>query len=99
MNTEVIAFLLASQRVKIDILSKNVLYLQRNFVINLLRVPFVKQIEKGECHMTFYNNKLEYRVTLDTELNLFIVFDKHDENHFATGRTIEQAVQELAKTA
>ena len=49
--------------------------------------------------MTFYNNKLEYRVTLDTELNLFIVFDKHDENHFATGRTIEQAVQELAKTA
>lgn len=49
--------------------------------------------------MTFYNNKLEYRVTLDTELNLFIVFDKNDENHFATGRTIEQAVQELAKTA
>ena len=97
MNTEVIAFLLASQWVKVDILSKNVLYLQRNFVINLLRVPFVKQIEKGECYMTFYNNKLEYRVTLDTELNLFIVFDKHDENHFATGRTIEQAVQELSK--
>ena len=47
--------------------------------------------------MTFYNNKLEYRVTLDTELNLFIVFDKHDENHFATGKTIEEAVQELSK--
>lgn len=48
-------------------------------------------------NMTFYNNQLEYRVTLNTELNLFIVFDKKDENHFATGRTIEEAVQSLIK--
>ncbi len=26
--------------------------------------------------MTFYNTDLQYRVTLDTKLNLFIVFDK-----------------------
>lgn len=56
-------------------------------------------IEKGECFMTFTNNNLEYRVTLDTNLNLFIVFDKKDENKFATGTTIENAVQELAKIA
>lgn len=49
--------------------------------------------------MTFYNTELQYRVTLDTELNLFIVFDKKDINHFATGVTIEQAVQELQKSA
>ena len=49
--------------------------------------------------MTFTNNKLEYRETLDTNLNLFIVFDKKDENKFATGTTIENAVQELAKIA
>lgn len=47
--------------------------------------------------MTFYNTDLQYRVTLDTKLNLFIVFDKKDANHFATGITIEQAVQELKK--
>ena len=49
--------------------------------------------------MTFYNTDIQYRVTLDTKLNLFIVFDKKDANHFATGITIEQAVQELKKTA
>ena len=49
--------------------------------------------------MTFYNTDLQYRVTLDTKLNLFIAFDKKDANHFATGITIEQAVQELKKTA
>jgi hypothetical protein len=49
--------------------------------------------------MTFYNTKIQYRVTLDTKLNLFIVFDKEDANRFATGVTIEQAVQELTKTA
>lgn len=47
--------------------------------------------------MTFTNKKLEYRVTLDTELNLFIVIDKNNEENFATGTTIENAVQELAK--
>ncbi len=30
--------------------------------------------------MTFYNTDLQYRVTLDTKLNLFIVFDKRCES-------------------
>lgn len=47
--------------------------------------------------MTFNNKKLEYRVTLDTNLNLFVVFAKDDENKVATGTTIEKAVQELEK--
>ncbi|OJG45278.1 hypothetical protein RV04_GL002326 [Enterococcus hermanniensis] len=47
--------------------------------------------------MTFYNTDLQYRVTLDTDLNLFIVFDKKNTNNVATGVTIEQAVQELQK--
>ncbi|MBR8696356.1 hypothetical protein O3Q50_03940 [Enterococcus lactis] len=45
--------------------------------------------------MTFYNKDIQYRVTLDTDLNLFVVFDKENSNHVATGVTIEQAVQEL----
>lgn len=49
--------------------------------------------------MTFYNTELQYRVTLDTKLNLFVVFNKNNENHFATGVTIEQAVQKLNKSA
>ncbi len=49
--------------------------------------------------MTFNNKNLEYRVALDTELNLFIAIDKNNENIFATGTTIENAVQELAKIA
>ncbi|MGX7014653.1 hypothetical protein [Vagococcus silagei] len=47
--------------------------------------------------MTFNNKKLEYRVTLDTNLNLFIVFSKENENKVATGTTIQQAVKELQK--
>lgn len=49
--------------------------------------------------MTFYNKDIQYRVTLDTDLNLFVVFDKENTNHVATGVTIEQAVQELKKIA
>ncbi|MBV7391681.1 MULTISPECIES: hypothetical protein [Enterococcus] len=49
--------------------------------------------------MTFYNTELKYRVTLNTDLNLFIVFNEADANQFATGVTIEQAVQELKKIA
>ena len=48
--------------------------------------------------MTFDNKNMQYRVTLNTDLNLFIVFDKNDKNHVATGVTIEKAVQELQKT-
>ncbi|MDT2814345.1 hypothetical protein [Vagococcus carniphilus] len=49
--------------------------------------------------MTFNNKQLEYRVTLDTELNLFIVFSKEDESKFATGTTIQNAVSELQNIA
>ncbi|WP_265459733.1 hypothetical protein [Enterococcus sp. HY326] len=49
--------------------------------------------------MTFTNNNVEYRVTLDTQLNIFIVFNKEDESKFATGTTIENAVLELEKIA
>lgn len=49
--------------------------------------------------MTFNNKQLEYRVTLDTELNLFIVFAKDDESKMATGTTIQNAVSELKKIA
>jgi hypothetical protein len=48
--------------------------------------------------MTFDNKNMQYRVTLNTDLNLFIVFDKNNKNHVATGVTIEKAVQELQKT-
>lgn len=47
--------------------------------------------------MTFDNKNMQYRVTLNTDLNLFIVFDKNNKNHVATGVTIEKAVQELQK--
>ena len=40
---------------------------------------------------------MEYRVTLDTNLNLFVVFAKNDESKVATGTTIEKAVHELEK--
>jgi len=33
--------------------------------------------ERGECIMTFTNKTIDYRVTLDTKLNLFIVFSKN----------------------
>lgn len=62
------------------------------------RVAF-NQHQKGECIMTFNNKQLEYRVTLDTELNLFIVISKNDESKVATGTTIQNAVSELQKIA
>ncbi|MBO1306163.1 hypothetical protein JZO70_08325 [Enterococcus sp. 669A] len=49
--------------------------------------------------MTFYNTELKYRVTLDTELNVFVVINQDNADQFATGVTIEQAVQELKKIA
>lgn len=47
--------------------------------------------------MTFKNNTLEYRVTLDTTSNLFIAYDKNDPEKLATGITIERAIEELSK--
>lgn len=57
----------------------------------------LSQQKERRMIMTFYNTDLQYRVTLDTDLNLFIVFDKKNTNNVATGVTIEQAVQELQK--
>ncbi|MHC5248319.1 hypothetical protein [Enterococcus sp. HY326] len=48
--------------------------------------------------MTFDNKNFQYRVTLDTKLNLFVVFNKVNPNQVATGTTIEKAVQELKKS-
>ncbi|MEO1770194.1 MULTISPECIES: hypothetical protein [Enterococcus] len=45
--------------------------------------------------MTFTRKNLSYRVTLDTEQNVFIIFDEQDERRFATGTTIEKAVAKL----
>lgn len=45
------------------------------------------------------NNSSQYRVTLDTSLNLFVIFDRWDETRFATGRTIEEAKRKLQITA
>lgn len=57
----------------------------------------LSQQKERRMIMTFYNTDLQYRVTLDTDLNLFIVFDKKNTNNVATGVTIEQAVHELQK--
>ena len=59
----------------------------------------LSSLQERRMAMTFYNKDIQYRVTLDTDLNLFVVFDKENTNHVATGVTIEQAVQELKKSA
>ncbi|EFT93889.1 hypothetical protein HMPREF9499_02083 [Enterococcus faecalis TX0012] len=63
-----------------------------------LLLPFANT-KKGECVMTFTNkNKnFDYKVTLNTTLNIFVVFLTTDQNICATGLTIEQAVNELEK--
>lgn len=48
--------------------------------------------------MTFSDQKLAYRVTLDTEKNLFIVYIPNSDNR-ASGVTIEEAISKLKKTA
>lgn len=49
--------------------------------------------------MVFYSKKMPYRVTLNTETNLFVVYDSNNKNLNATGVTIEKAIQELKKSA
>ncbi|MBV7390881.1 MULTISPECIES: hypothetical protein [Enterococcus] len=48
--------------------------------------------------MTFSTQDLTYRVTLDTENNLFIVYIPNSD-HRASGVTIEEAISKLKKTA
>lgn len=49
--------------------------------------------------MSFYSKKMPYRVTLNTETNLFVVYDAANNNLKGTGVTIEKAIQELKKSA
>ncbi|AXI94086.1 hypothetical protein EFO53_05435 [Lacticaseibacillus rhamnosus] len=41
---------------------------------------------------------MQYRIQLDTKNQLFVAIDAHDQNHFGTGRTIEQAIHQLKAT-
>lgn len=50
---------------------------------------------KGVNPMKFEKNSIQYRVTLDTENNLFVVYDSANAEFFAQGATIEQAIAEL----
>ena len=50
---------------------------------------------KGDFIMVFTNKTLQYRVTLDTDTNIFIVFDANNENMSAQGKTIEEAKAKL----
>lgn len=45
--------------------------------------------------MTFTNTNMEYRVTLDTELNQFVVYAQEDATKVAVGQTIQEAVSAL----
>ncbi|WP_427814838.1 hypothetical protein ACQKTA_11620 (plasmid) [Enterococcus sp. 22-H-5-01] len=45
--------------------------------------------------MKFEKNSIQYRVTLDTENNQFVVYDSANAEFFAQGATIEQAIAEL----
>ena len=42
---------------------------------------------------------MQYRIQLDTKNQLFVAIDAHDQNHFGTGRTIEQAIHNLKATS
>ncbi|WP_045625748.1 hypothetical protein [Lacticaseibacillus paracasei] len=41
---------------------------------------------------------MEYRIQLNTRDQLFIAIDVNNQNHYGTGRTIEQAVSQLKVT-
>ena len=45
--------------------------------------------------MVFNNQTIQYRITLNTEENIFIVFDANNENICAKGHTIEEAKNNL----
>ena len=45
--------------------------------------------------MVFNNQAMQYRVTLNTEENIFIVFDANNETLSAQGHTIEEAKTKL----
>lgn len=45
--------------------------------------------------MTYKVKNIQYRIQLDTDKNIFIVFDAKNENKTATGHTIEEAIAHL----
>ncbi|MCD5001711.1 hypothetical protein IV487_04400 [Enterococcus saccharolyticus] len=45
--------------------------------------------------MTFTKTNLEYRIVFDTQKNMFMAIDKHDETRAAYGVTIEKAIKKL----
>ncbi|MEG1503880.1 hypothetical protein ACQKTA_12725 (plasmid) [Enterococcus sp. 22-H-5-01] len=48
--------------------------------------------------MTFFDQKMNYRVTFDLADNIFIVYST-DTGHQGSGITIEQAIDDLKKSA
>ncbi|MFC4770395.1 hypothetical protein [Enterococcus hermanniensis] len=48
--------------------------------------------------MTFFDKKMDYRVTFDLDENIFIVYST-DTKHQGSGITIEQAIDDLKKSA
>lgn len=59
-------------------------------------MPFLLQeTMRGEFIMVFNNQAIQYRITLDTEANIFIVFDANNEHISAQGSTIEEAKNNL----
>ena len=45
--------------------------------------------------MTYKVKNIQYRIQLDTDKNIFIVFDAKNERKTATGHTIEEAIAHL----
>ncbi len=45
--------------------------------------------------MTFTKVAIEYRIAFDSVKNEFLAIDAHNENHVASGVTIEQAITNL----
>ena len=41
---------------------------------------------------------MQYRIQLDPKNQLFVALDAHDQNHFATARTIEPAIHQFKAT-
>ena len=45
--------------------------------------------------MTYKVKNIQYRIQLDTDKNILIVFDAKNESKTATGHTIEEAIAHL----
>lgn len=52
---------------------------------------------KEVIRMLFTQQAIEYRITLNTDKNIFIVFDARNEAVSAQGHTIEEAKNNLKK--